>query len=85
VTATDRPTAGIGFNGHRPAVAAQIAVSNPAPDRSVETGHLATDQNARAQGWSEPASSPRSAPFEPQIKTIRFENPTRTPKPKNGA
>ena len=69
-TATGRPTAGIGFNGHRPGVAAQIAVSTAVPDRPAETGHLTADQGHRARDRPESAISPRPMPFEPQIGTI---------------
>ena len=63
MTTTGRPTDGIGFNGHHPGVAAQIAGSNLAPDRPAETGHLAADQGHQPRDWPEPAISLRPMPF----------------------
>jgi hypothetical protein len=73
------------FQWPHPGVAAQIAVSTAVPDRSAETGHLATEHTRRARGWPEPAIPPRPAPFEPQTGPISLKNSARIPTAKKGA
>ena len=82
-TATDRPTGGIGFNGHHPGVAAQIAGSNPAPtgrrNRPPGLGPMASEPATGRNRPSHPGrcpSSPKSGPFDPK-------NPVSVDTPKN--